>query len=109
VSKASSLRRNPDELITDGDTIDPGEVAPMQWFTIGPAALEKLKANTKQIRETIGKTDIASRVRSLDDQKLGAFLNDVLALVDEAEGILARVRTETPSRALPRPFPEPPR
>jgi hypothetical protein len=76
----------------------------MQWFTIGPAALERLKGNTKKIRETIGTKEIATRVRALDDDALGVFLNDVLALVDDSEAILARVRTETPSRALPNPF-----
>ena len=78
----------------------------MQWFTIGPQALERLRDNTKKIRATIGTKEIAARVRGLDDAQLGAFLNDVLALVDEAEGILARTRSETPSRALPNPFKE---
>ena len=76
----------------------------MQWFTIGPAALERLRENTKKIRATIGTREIAERVRALDDAQLGAFLNYVLAVVDEAEGILSRVRNETPSRALPKPF-----
>lgn len=76
----------------------------MQWFTIGPQALERLRTNTQKIRATIGTREIATRVRALDDAQLGAFLNDVLAVADEAEGILARVRSETPSRALPNPF-----
>lgn len=76
----------------------------MQWFTIGPQALEKLRENTKKIRTTIGTREVAANVRRLDDAQLGAFLNDVLALVDEAESILARTRNETPSRALPNPF-----
>jgi hypothetical protein len=76
----------------------------MQWFTIGPQGLDRLKKTSQKIRSTVGTREIAQRVRSLTDDELGAFLNDVLALVDEAEGILGRVRNETPSKALPRPF-----
>ncbi len=76
----------------------------MQWFTIGPQGLERLRTTTQKIRSTIGTREIAERVRGLPDAELGALLNDVLSLVDEAEGILGRVRNETPSRALPKPF-----
>lgn len=76
----------------------------MQWFTIGPQGLERMKTTTGKIRATIGSREIAQKVRGLTDDQLGAFLNDVLALVDEAEGILGRVRTDTPSRALPKPM-----
>ena len=76
----------------------------MQWFTIGPAGLEKLRAVTKRIRGTIGSREISAKVRGLSDDELHALLNDVLALVDEAEGILGRVREDTPSKALPKPF-----
>ena len=83
------------------------ECPALQWFTIGPAGLERIRANTRKIRDTIGTRDIAQRVRGLDEAALGVFLNDVLSLVDEAEGILGRVRNETPSRSLPRPFEKP--
>jgi hypothetical protein len=76
----------------------------MQWFTIGPQGLERMKSITGRIRAKIGTREIAQRVRGLPDDQLGALLNDVLALVDDAEGILSRVRNETPSRALPNPF-----
>jgi len=76
----------------------------MQWFTIGPGGIERIKAATGRIRATIGTREIARKVRGLPDAQLGALLNDVLALVDDAEGILARVRDESPSKALPRPF-----
>jgi hypothetical protein len=79
----------------------------MQWFTIGPQALERLRTTTKKIRSTIGTREIAQKVRGLSDDELGALLNDVLSLVDESEGILARVRQDTPSKALPRPFGDP--
>lgn len=76
----------------------------MQWFTIGPQGIDRLKATTGKIRTTIGSREIAQKVRGLTDDQLGVFLNDVLTLVDEAEGILGRMRNETPSRALPKPM-----
>jgi hypothetical protein len=76
----------------------------MQWFTIGPESLDKLRSTTLRIRGRLGTRDLASRVRALPEAELGELLNDVLALVDESEAILARVRSETPTRALPRPF-----
>lgn len=78
----------------------------MQWFTIGPNGLDRIRGTTARIRQAIGTREIAARVRGLPDDQLGALLNDVLSLVDEAEGILGRVRNETPSRALPKPFAE---
>src|SRR2546423_3555857 len=81
-----------------------GSVGSMQWFTIGAGGIERIKTATGRIRATIGAREITRKVRGLSDEQLGAFLNDVLALVDDAEGILARVREESPSKALPRPF-----
>lgn len=76
----------------------------MQWFTVGPGAIEKMRATTQRIRGRLGTRDLAARVRGLPDAELGELLNDVLSLVDESEAILGRVRNETPSRALPKPF-----
>jgi len=76
----------------------------MQWFTIGPAGVDRIKQTTQRIRATIGNREIGQKVRGLSDDELGALLNDVLALVDEAEGILSRVRNDSPSSALPKPF-----
>jgi len=76
----------------------------MQWFTINPATIERMRKTTARVRTTIGTREISNKVRGLNDDELGALLNDVLALVDEVEGIMGRVRNETPSKALPRPF-----
>jgi hypothetical protein len=76
----------------------------MEWFTINPKGIERMRAVTQAIRSRVGTSQIAERVRALPEDELGKLLNDVLALVDEAEGILGRARNQTPTRALPRPF-----
>jgi hypothetical protein len=64
----------------------------MLTVTIGPSSHERIKQSAQRIRTTIGNREITQRVRGLDDDQLGALLNDVLALVDEAEGIVARAK-----------------
>src|SRR4051794_9154779 len=51
----------------------------MQWFTIGPAGLARMKDTTQRIKSAIGNREIAARVRGLPDDQLGALLNDVLS------------------------------
>lgn len=79
----------------------------MQWFTLSPQALERIRGVTQSLRSRLGAQKIPENVRRLSDAELGKFVNDVLALIDESEAILGRVREQTPSRGLPRPFDPP--
>jgi hypothetical protein len=64
----------------------------MLTVTIGPSGVERIKQAAQRIRTTIGNREISQKVRGLSDDELGALLNDVLTLVDEAEGIVARAK-----------------
>jgi len=77
----------------------------MEWFTLGPEALRTLRETTTRLRGRLGTTHAADRVRGLEEAEHRDFVNEVLALVDEAEAILRRTRATAPQRErLPNPF-----
>lgn len=76
----------------------------MEWFTLGPKALEQLRTSTEALRTRLGTARATERVQQMDPAELADFVNEVLALMDESEAILKRVRPEAPRR---KPLPNP--
>lgn len=77
----------------------------MQWFTLGPRALEQLREVTGRLRGKLGERGVGERVNAMTDDQRAVLMNDVLTLVDECEAILARTRPQAPERPrLPDPF-----
>lgn len=78
----------------------------MEWFTLGPKALEQLRTATGVLRQRLGTSHAAEKVQAMDEEELLDFVNEVLALMDQSESILSRVRDKAPDR-LKKPLPNP--
>ena len=76
----------------------------MQWFTLGPNAMTRLQETTASLRKRLGTSRVSERVEAMQEKERLDFVNEVLALLDESEAILARTRPEAPHRGLPNPF-----
>ena len=57
-------------------------------------AMRNLLSRTMlQLRQQLGTRRVTERVRSMPDEELHVFVNSVLALIDQAEAVIARARS----------------